>query len=648
MNRIIAILFCIACTQTVLAQVEKQSDTLIILKGVEIRGSDERLPYQMEVVRQEAIEAEPAKDVGNLLRTLPNVSGIRKGGIGIDPVVRGFKYSQINTQINNGIKIEGGCPNRMDPAVSHIDADDIKKLEVIKGPFALRYGPVLGSVVNIQTLKPMPNNVFEIHVKGLFGYESNWNGTKQQLSVFGGNKAIFFSLSGNYKKYGNYTAGNDMTVKSAFTRYNWSANLGISPAKGHQILFSYDDSHGRDVLFPALPMDERKDDTRLMSVDYTIDKISETFRDFSVKLYHSNVNHEMDNKDRPFSDTVVAVSTIQAITSGYRIETLMNFGEDNIWIGSDYEDIFKDGDRIKTRILEPTMPVMGEKLWNDARINNLGFFMQYDRKFNHFDFVFAARFDFNTGTSGDLLLKREENVLYSNTDVESQHANFSLSASGTYHFDEQWSFGLSLGRGVRSPDMVERYIILLPIGYDPYDYLGNPKLDPEANNEMDLMGRFSDVRIGAFDAVVFFSYVQNYILGRYVPPSEVKPQTKGVLGVKQFYNEDYVFLTGFEFAYLSPAKYKWGLKASLAYTAGVNPNTERLIIEDGQVVDKEEIMNDPIPEIPPLAGTLVFNYKFLSAKLVPEIGLRFVAAQKRVSMAYNESETPGFMTMDIR
>jgi len=648
MQKIILIISSLFCFYFSFGQVE-ESDTLISLEGVEIRDSGiEKQPYQVEIIKQNNISAAPSKDVGNLLRTVPNVSGIRKGGIGIDPVVRGFKYSQINTQINNGMKIEGGCPNRMDPAVAHIDVDDIKKLEVVKGPFALRYGPVLGSVVNIQTLQPQFNDKFKVNVKGLFGYESNWNGMKQHLAVSGGNKVVYFALSGNYKKYGNYTAGNDMLVKSSFTRYNWTANLGIAPAKGHQILLVFDDSHARDVLFPSLPMDERRDDTRLMSVDYKIKKLSNTFRNFSAKIYYSDVDHEMDNKNRPFSDTVVAVSQIHAVNTGYRIETMMNFGQNNFWIGSDFEDISKDGTRVKTKILESTMPVMGEKLWNDAKINNLGFFTQYDRKFGKIDFVTVARIDLNKGTSGDLLLKRKENILYSNTDVESSHTNFSISASGLFHFNEKWSMALTLGRGVRSPDMIERYIILLPIGYDPYDYLGNPRLDPEANNEIDLKATYENREIGVFDAVAFFSFVQDYILGKYVPPSEVKPQTKGVMGVKQFYNEDYVFLTGFEFAYRSPPQLKWGLRASIAYTAGVNPDAEGLVYENGDVVAKEKLRYDPLPEIPPLAGNIAFKYKFFKNKFIPEIDLRMVAPQNRVSQAYDEEKTPGFTTMDIK
>ena len=634
---------------TVFAQVDTGSDTLVELRGIEIRASKSRpVPYQVDFIEQKSISAEPAKDLGLLLRDVPNVSGVRKGGMGIDPVVRGFKFSQLNIQVNNGLKIEGGCPNRMDPAVAHIDADDITKLEVIKGPYALRYGPVMGSVINIKTMKPMPNERFKVHLKGILGYESNWGGMKQHLSVFGGSRKVYFSLSGNYKDYGDYKSGNDIVVKSGFTRYNWSANLGVSPAKGHNIIISFDDSHARNVYFPALPMDERKDDTRLISLDYRIDEISRNIKDFSLKVYHSDVNHLMDNKERPFSDTVVAVSGIHAINQGLRAETRISLGQANVWIGGDYENISKDGDRTKTKILEPTMPVMTEKLWNDAEIENLGFFAQYDRLFNKTELVTIARIDMNQAKSGDLLLKRKENILYSNSDVESKYTNLSFSVSGTYHFNSKWSLGLILGRGVRSPDMSERYIILLPVGYDPYDYLGNPQLKPEANNEIDIKAEYANSPIGHFNFVSFFSYVQDYITGKYVPPSQVKPQTAGVLGVKEFYNEDYVLLYGFEFAYMSPKSYDWGLNANIAYTAGINPEATALVVEDGQVLGEEIINNDPLPEIPPLEGNISFVYRLFNNKLVPELRTRFVASQEKISVSYGEETTPGFITADLR
>ena len=52
--------------------------------------------------------------------------------------------------------------------------------------------------------------------------------------------------------------------------------------------------------------------------------------------------------------------------------------------------------------------------------------------------------------------------------------------------NEKFSLSLSAGRGTRFPDMVERYIVALPVGYDNFEYIGNPQLEPETNNEIDL------------------------------------------------------------------------------------------------------------------------------------------------------------------
>ncbi|MEZ5195167.1 MAG: hypothetical protein R2764_01815 [Bacteroidales bacterium] len=60
-------------------------------------------------------------------------------------------------------------------------------------------------------------------------------------------------------------------------------------------------------------MDEREDNTRLMSVDYSARNLSGFLNSVTAKIYNSDVNHQMDNKNRPFSDTVVAISDIHAI-----------------------------------------------------------------------------------------------------------------------------------------------------------------------------------------------------------------------------------------------------------------------------------------------------------------------------------------------
>jgi len=609
----------------------------------------EEIPYLKITLGKKEIEEKQASGVGDFLRSVPNVSGIRKGGSGIDPVVRGFKFSQLNVLANDGLKIEGGCPNRMDPTSSHINIYDINKIEIIKGPFALRYGPSFGGVINMKTLQPQPFKKFSLKLNAMKGFESNYDGTSERIAIKGGNKKFYFIVSGNKKEYRNYTDGNGEKVKSEFEKYDYSIGVGAKITKKQEIKLYLNNSFGRNVLFPALPMDERSDDTRLLSANYNILELSENIKNIKLKIYNSDVKHIMDNKNRPFSDTVVAISSIHAIKSGYRAEVEMEIGKIKLFAGSDFENTLKDGDRKKYLIKQPGLPVKTEKLWNDAEINNLGFFSELSTTHNDFEYVAAFRLDYNKAGSNDLILKTMNGkVIYSNPDVDSDFINFSLSGGLRKYFSEKFSVMLSAGRGVRSPDMVERFIILLPVGYDNFDYLGNPKLKPEKNNELDLSLRFENHNFGIFELNGFYSYVEDFISSKMIPPSEIKPQTKDVAGVKQFCNLDNVSLFGFEFAYKNHLSSRLELDLKAAITRGINPETVKYIIENKQVVAEEKIKNDPLPEIPPFEASLDFSYKFFNSTFIPNVNFRFVAAQNNISEAFYESKTPGFALMNLR
>ena len=600
-------------------------------------------PFPINRIDNLQIEILPVTDIGTLLRETPNIGGIRKGGTNLDPVIRGFKFSQLNVQVNEGIKIEGGCPNRMDPATSHVDINDIRDIEVYKGPYALRYGPVLGGIIRLKTIKMPEYQKFTNHITAIQGFESNRNGVHSHLGINGGNKWFFYQLQGNYNKAGDYKAGNGERIPSYFTKYNVTAHLGVTPAKDHAVSVGFDRSFGRNVAFPALPMDERSDDTRILSLDYQGLNLARHWNSVKISAYHTQVDHVMDNKQRPFSDTVVAVSTIAAIDYGYRAETGFSFGTNKVIIGTDFEQILKNGNRVKNLILQPNLPVKTEKLWDDAQIRNIGIFTQYNVFWGRVELTASARLDINHATCRSMsFYAMNGSLIYNIPDVTSNFVNFSFSWGLQYVITDAVSLNFALGRSMRSPDMVERFIMLLPIGYDDFDYIGNPQLKPEINNQADVTATYTCINSGNFSGNAFFSVVQDYITGKEVPPSVVKPQTKDVVGVKQFINTDYVYLYGFEFTWQTPTHWRLGASAQAACTWGTNPSATRYIIQNGQVTGEEQVKNDPLAEIPPLEGTTSIYYKFLNSKLIPKITLRFVAAQNRISQAYNESATPGF------
>ncbi|MFP4470492.1 MAG: TonB-dependent receptor domain-containing protein [Bacteroidales bacterium] len=640
-------------------QVREGADTCIeiilqpdvkVIPGVEILGEGmDYGPYVKEVIPKQKIQSLPARDVGEFLRSEPNVSGIRKGGGNIDPVIRGFKFSQLNVQNNTGQKIEGGCPNRMDPATSHIDIHDITRIEILKGPYALRYGPSFGAVLNLVTEKARPFESFQINATAARGWESNWNGNKEHLTVLGGGQRVYFALSGNRQSYGNYQAGNGQEIKSSFEKYNYTAELGFRPWDHHEMLLTYKRSQGFDVRFPALPMDEREDRTTLMSATYKYLNPGNTLRSIEAKIYNSHVHHEMDNKWRSFLDTVVAVSIIDALNRGGRADVGFASEKSNLHTGFDYEYISKDGERLKNLILQPGLPVKTEDVWNDAFIRNLGLFAEY--RFDQTDkteWILSGRVDFNSAGSAPMALySMSGSEMYYDDRVDSDFTNVSLSAGASHHFSETLTLNFALGRGVRNPDMVERFIILLPLGYDNYDYLGNPQLKPEKNHQADLSLTVNEKHLGKIRLNGFFSYVTDFITGIKLPPSQVMPQSKDVLGVKQFQNIDQAYLYGFELGWHSPMQHPLGGTLTASYTTGVNPETVKYIVENGQVVDSETVENDPLPEIPPLEANLSIHFRMFNNTLVPEARLRAVASQKRISEAYDEPATPGFITTGI-
>ncbi len=601
------------------------------------------------VDKLEIRQANP-RDVGEYLRSIPNVSGIRKGGSAIDPVVRGFKYSQLNVILDNGLKIENGCPNRMDPVSAHIEAEDIEKMEVIKGPFSLRYGPSFGGVINLISQNPFPTEQFELHSNLLYGAESNWNGNKLHGSVYGGNNKIFFLLSGGYRNYGNYTSGgwegNDTTYSSSLKKYNYKAKVGFSIKSNHQIIVSYDGVHGRDVMYPALPMDEKNDDTDMVSIDYSARNIRPNLKSLDLKIYRSAVDHVMDNSHRSNYETMLMVADVNAINTGGNAALTMQFGQAQVVAGLDLENIEKDGMRTGTMSMMGTTSTKVTNLWKDALITNVGIFAEYKRLFNAYEVDAAIRGDFNHATSEDTLKIIKNDIEYFN-DVQSQYFNLSASIGITRMINQWCSISLALGSGTRSPNMLERYIKLLPVGYDQYDYLGNPQLKPETNNEADLTLRYNQENTGSVYLNFFYSYVQNYITANLLPSSVIKPQSPGVLGVKQFDNADYVIHRGFEFGYRTPEIYKIGGNIVAAYTYGVIPTVTKYIISGNQVTDAIEIKNDALPEIPPFETTLNVYYKMLNGNLMPKLALRAAAAQRHTSQAFYETDTPGFWILNF-
>jgi iron complex outermembrane receptor protein len=604
-----------------------------------------KTPYLNKRVSSPMLKQELTRDLGDYLRNTPNVSGIRKGGGAIDPVIRGYKFSQINVVIDGGMKIENGCPNRMDPATSHIEIEDLSGIDVIKGPYQLSQGQALGGTINLETENPVPFAKWEIHGNALLGYESNRNGGKEHFTLYGGNSKVYFRLSGGYREYDDYTSGNNgdsaRVFNTSFKKYNYSAKLGWSPTSNQSIIASYQEVHGRNVMFPALAMDEVSDDTKMFSVDYSLKNLPGKLNFVNAKLYHTKVDHLMDNSERETWKSKQMVADVDASYTGGKASAGITNNNSKIETGFDFESIKKDGVRTMRMLMMGNMVTKKFNLWKDAQINNAGVFAIYNTSIGHYMLMASLRGDYNSAKSEDTLKLIKDNVSYFDK-TSSVHFNWSANVGITRKLGDRFTLSLAAARGSRNANMLERYIKLLSVGYDTYDYLGNPLLDPEINHEIDFTITYASAKTGKLYANLFHSWVKDYISAKWLAPSIIMPATVGAPGVKQFVNVPLAIFKGFEFGYSSPDDRKLFVNIIAAITSGTFPETTKYLITNGKVSGDTLIKNDAVPEIPPFETTVTVGYNFMKGKVKPKISYRYAAAQKHISEAFYEAETPSF------
>lgn len=633
------------------------TDSILRLPAVVITDSTIHRMIPRSTVELEMIQRSPSVDLGEVLRLEPNVSGIRRGGYAIDPVVRGFRYSQINVHLDEGIHIEGGCPNRMDPVMSHIDNEYIERIEIIRGPYLMQYGPTMGAGIRLITQKENPFTNKKLQLLSSTGYDGNRNGFRQYLAVGGSNQKLYYRIAGGIKNYGNYTDGNGQEWNSSFRKKDISADLGYKPSANSTVYIAYKGSFGRVVLFPALPMDEIEDNTHIFSATYTHRDPVNPENQLKISAHHTRVYHEMDNRFRPqysqitppYAGLMQAVAKVNTSSSGAQLTIDRRQGKYLLQGGLDTEYTRKDGTRHTKMIMEMDgQEFTSQKhfnLWKDAFIHNTGLFAGISSPEKMITWRATLRLDMNRSDSKDTLVLIKENATWFEVTPETQ-INLSLSGSASWQINPDMSLTLGMARGVRSPDMQERYIKFLATGYDRYDYLGNPDMKPEVNYQLDAMLDYKGSNFRIF-ANIFRSEIHNFITGILVPPALFRPVSMGAPGVKQFQNIDRAVLYGFEAGISGQPVDKLMLSFSSGYTYAYFPEIEKIILEGNQAIGSVMLKNDPIAEIPALEAHFRASYELWGSRLKPSLEIRAVAKQGHVSKASYEGSTPGYILLNL-
>jgi iron complex outermembrane recepter protein len=568
-----------------------------------------------------------AHDGAALLSRTPSLSLIRKAGqYGFDPVLRGFKYDQLNVVIDGVQSANAACPNRMDPATSQVVPNMIRQVEIFKGPHSLRYGPALGGTINFSSVQPSFALQTESYGRLSGSYEANGNLLRSETQVGVRGKAYDLSLFGAWSQGNDYRAGNDETVQADFLRASFGAQLGLKLSAAQQLTLSANRNLARDADFPALPMDLRRDDTWLFKARHRIELDRGALQSWQSSAYFTRVDHLMDNLLKPLDPRRLNAQTeALTLTYGGRSETHWQWQQQTLYLGVDARVEEAEGIRSRAFLLGPLAGrTLTDDAWQQSRIAQGGIFGEYQWQGTHWYSIASARWQLNRAQALDPAAE----FLAVHGETAITQVNPSLSLGGGYRWTQGWDLSLWLGRAQRSAGLTERYINFFPVGLDPYELVGDPQLAPEVNHQADLSLRYRREKT-TLEITAFGAYLTDFISS--VIDSSLRPRLPSSPGVRRFVNLDRALLAGLELQWQQQLGAGLSHELALAYTYGQDLTREA-----------------PLPEIAPLDLRYTLRGDYGQGRWQPTLTLRHVRPQTRIAEAFGEATTPGFTLLDAQ
>lgn len=577
----------------------------------------------------------PTGTTGEIFENISGLNIIKRSGFSIEPVLHMFKREQLNLMIDGGTKVTQSCANRMDAMTTRISSNEIKKIEVIKGPYSVRFGQSFGGVVNIITKHSKRSSEFKMHGSADFGYEFNGAGLSSGLEFGASEEKFDFLLNGTYRNFGDYYSGDDAKIISSFKAYDYSAKLGYNLNSKNRLQLSFRHSLAKDVMHVGLPMDALDDDGKLFSLDYRYNNKGNILSNITFKVFGSLVDHLMTNEFKKTFKFAYALAPVNSKTLGGKTEIKLALSEKlTIFTGFDY--LYKNRDGVRNRevkinactgmvLSEPKMFV--DKIWQNSYTQDFGFFAEMNYKFSEkLKLKGGFRTDF---IESDILDPEDDFKLFYENDLNPTPQNsVDFFAKVDYKLPKGIKISLASGKASRTPDLLELFINHSSVGQDAYEYLGNPNLKSEKNMQTDFVVSQKTKRYFIY-ADIFYSFIKDYISAKVdtTIPRKFTP-CKLPAYTKQFVNVDEVFQYGID------AGFSIELIDNLTFGSNVN-----------YTYAQNKTWNEAVAEISPLSLYSNFTYKYKNFKFT--LSNRYVAAQERIAISFAETSSPSFDILDV-
>jgi iron complex outermembrane receptor protein len=580
------------------------------------------------ILEAEAVRETNPRDPAELLRRLPGVDAVRRGPIGLDPVVRGLRETQVASWVDGERRFPAG-PGRMDSPLTHLDPLAIRRIEVVNGPYALTWGAGSMSAIRAESQELPPEQPGAIHGSLTAGYDSNVGGAAGSGSLLGRSGRLSYWGFGAWREGEDYEDGNGDVVPADFDAGEVRGKLGWDFGPRSRLVASGGWRHQGQTDYPGRMLNAELFDSWSASGTYSWrNSDGAPFAGVDVVAYTNSVDHEMTNREKPtaaMSDVLVVTNT--EVTGGRAAALLAPAGWE-IEVGG---DIYV-ADRWAHRTIANRMTgmVMLEDLpWPDVRIAAGGFFLRGDHDVgSRVSVSGTVRLDLvDAGANPDSVSDWFSQNISSTTDVSETNVSGALSAR--FLLGSSWALTAGAGSVVRTADAMERWADRFPASKSQMsaEFVGTPELSPERSNQVDLgvEGSWSRVllRVGGF-----VRRIDSYVT---LTPTDFDP--------KMPMSPPTVF------RYINGTGDFRGLEASASI--GVHPAwTVRL--ETDYLWGEDQTLDEPALGITPWMGRAGVRWQRPGGRFHADGLLTVAADQNRVATARGEIPTDGYVTGDLR
>jgi iron complex outermembrane receptor protein len=622
-----------------LSPLSHADDTATTLPDMTVEGEAAAGPSLYQVELEQAPVTTP--DTAELLRRAPGASVNRNGPLTGIAQYRGMYGDRVNVMVN-GMRINTGGPNGMDPALSYIPRSQLQSLEVIRGiaPVSSGAETIGGTIMANGRSSEFGSSdrlTSSLELTG-GGATVNDSGNGSAMGTIA-NRNHRLHVIGSRENGGNIEYSDGKIRPSRHERNNFGTGYGFRTGS-HEFSFDIRRNETDPTGTPALPMDIIDINTSIVQGNYSGDIAGYAV---NAKAFWSDVNHHMSNyelRDAPvqMGSPMTRLNDATSDGLGYRLDTALPMASGVLTLGVDGH--LDDHD---STITDPVNNLSFRvENFNDVERDLFGFFAEWNGAvLKDWDLQLGGRYNLVKSDAGDVfssMAMMNPGIMtlqnrFNAADRDQSENNFDLAAKLSRPLSTQTTLVAEVGHKTRAPSYQERYL-WLPLQAtnglaDGNNYVGNIELDSEKAYEVGL-GLDWYGRRAYFEPRVFYRYVDDYIQGTpSTDPAVIAVSTMGGDPTPlQFSNVD-ARLYGADAAWGVTLSDNWSVDGIVSYVRG----------------ERDDI-NDDLYRIAPLNGRASLTYR--RTRWWASLEGIACAEQDRVSDTNDEKETDGYQLLNLR